>query len=181
MRSGYQPAAPYVQKQKEDHASGEHGDCAVALSQLLSSTIVMTYQVKGFHWNSRDESFYELHKFFQENYEAMDAAIDEIAERIAQMNYIVPTTFTHHLEKTLIKEVPTSIDGRQNLRVLEQWHTILEHVCNENFQKAEQVHDYGSQDIFLQQMKFHAKYGWLTRRFFSPPKEVVPDKNPKYT
>ena len=45
------------------------------------SKLLLT-KTRDYHWNVEDPRFNDLHKFFEEQYELIDASIDEIAERV---------------------------------------------------------------------------------------------------
>ena len=53
-----------------------------ALAKLLGDTYLLYIKTHGFHWNVVGEDFYQLHKLFQEQYNALFDAADTIAERI---------------------------------------------------------------------------------------------------
>src|SRR5690554_3895956 len=55
---------------------------AERLNELLANYQIMYMNVRGFHWNIRGESFFELHAKFEETYNDLLLKVDEIAERI---------------------------------------------------------------------------------------------------
>ena len=50
------------------------------LNDDLADEYVLLTKTRDYHWNVEDPRFNDLHKFFEEQYEIIDAAIDEIAE-----------------------------------------------------------------------------------------------------
>ncbi len=54
------------------------------LTTLLADEVVLYTKTRKFHWNVCGESFMELHKLFQEQYNTLEETIDEIAERISK-------------------------------------------------------------------------------------------------
>ena len=52
------------------------------LNDDLADEYVLLTKTRDYHWNVEDPRFNDLHKFFEEQYEIIDAAIDDIAERV---------------------------------------------------------------------------------------------------
>ena len=55
---------------------------AASLSKLLADTYTLYVKTQGFHWNVTGPRFHDLHKLFEEQYNELADANDEIAERI---------------------------------------------------------------------------------------------------
>src|SRR4029078_6675461 len=51
------------------------------LNDDLADEYVLVTKTRDYHWNVEDPRFNDFHKFFEEQYEIIDAAIDEMAER----------------------------------------------------------------------------------------------------
>ena len=52
------------------------------LNHVLADGNVLYIKLRKFHWNLSGDNFMELHKLFEEQYDAVAEAIDEVAERI---------------------------------------------------------------------------------------------------
>src|ERR1041384_4652697 len=50
------------------------------LNDDLADEYVLLTKTRDYHWNVEDPRFNDLHKFFEEQYELISAAVDEIAE-----------------------------------------------------------------------------------------------------
>ena len=55
------------------------------LSVVLADAVVLYTKTRKFHWNVSGESFMELHLLFEKQYNELEEAIDEIAERINKL------------------------------------------------------------------------------------------------
>lgn len=55
------------------------------LSKVLADAVILYIKTRKFHWNVSGNSFMELHKLFEEQYEKLEHSIDEIAERINKL------------------------------------------------------------------------------------------------
>jgi starvation-inducible DNA-binding protein len=56
------------------------------LNKILCDENIIYIKTKNYHWNVVGQDFSERHAFFREQYEAIDEIIDEIAERIRDLN-----------------------------------------------------------------------------------------------
>ena len=50
------------------------------LISVLADAALLYNKTRKFHWNVSGNSFMELHKLFEEHYNKLEEAIDEIAE-----------------------------------------------------------------------------------------------------
>ena len=57
-------------------------DVTAMLSAVLADSFMLYTKTRKFHWNVNGQSFMELHKLFESQYNKLEEAIDEIAERI---------------------------------------------------------------------------------------------------
>lgn len=57
-----------------------------ALHQLLADYHLYFANLRGYHWNVEGKAFFSLHAKFEELYDAAAEAIDEIAERLLQLD-----------------------------------------------------------------------------------------------
>src|SRR5207245_1906541 len=51
------------------------------LNALLADEYVLYTKTRNYHWNVVGPQFNDLHKFFGEQYEAIDDFVDDVAER----------------------------------------------------------------------------------------------------
>lgn len=77
---------------------------AVELNNLLASYQVFYTNVRGYHWNIKGVSFFELHAKFEEIYDDLVVKIDEIAERILTLGHVPHNGFSQYLQSSQIKE-----------------------------------------------------------------------------
>lgn len=77
---------------------------AQELNNLLASYQVFYTNVRGYHWNIKGVSFFELHAKFEEIYDDLVVKIDEIAERILTLGHVPNNGFSQYLQSSLIQE-----------------------------------------------------------------------------
>jgi starvation-inducible DNA-binding protein len=61
-----------------------------SLTQVLGETFGLYVQTHGYHWNVEGPQFRQLHMLFEEQYQSLWAALDEIAERIRCLGAYAP-------------------------------------------------------------------------------------------
>lgn len=81
------------------------------LNQLLADYQQFYMNLRGFHWNVKGKSFFELHLKFEELYNDINLKVDEIAERILALDGTPLHSFTDYQAISRIKEVKGLTDG----------------------------------------------------------------------
>ncbi len=81
------------------------------LNQLLADYQQFYMNLRGFHWNVKGKSFFELHLKFEELYNDINLKVDEIAERILALDGTPLHSFTDYQTISRIKEVKGLTDG----------------------------------------------------------------------
>src|SRR3954466_9962420 len=81
-------------------------DVTKLLSGVLADSVTLYTKTRKFHWNVRGESFMELHKLFEDQYNKLETAIDEIAERINKLGSNTIGTMEEFSKLTHLKESP---------------------------------------------------------------------------
>ena len=79
------------------------------LNHVLADGNVLYIKLRKFHWNLSGDNFMELHKLFEEQYDAVAEAIDEVAERISTLGGIAIGTTSEFAELSLLIENPGKI------------------------------------------------------------------------
>lgn len=79
------------------------------LNQHLSSALDLSMQAKQAHWNVKSPNFKSLHELFDALYEAINAGIDDLAERIVQLGGQAEGTAQVVTKKTYLKPLSVSL------------------------------------------------------------------------
>jgi len=69
------------------------------LAKLLADEYVLYTKTRNAHWNVTGIDFYDKHKFFESQFEALDELIDSVAERIRTLGHHPPGSLTSFLER----------------------------------------------------------------------------------
>lgn len=144
---------------KQQHAQ----KIAEELSHFLADTYVLYLKTQNFHWNVKGPDFYSLHKMFEEQYEELADAVDEIAERIRALGYHTPASFAQYSQLTSIKEERGELSAENMIEKLMKDHETLSQHASHMIPKAQKAHDEGTADLLIQRLKAHDKTAWMLR------------------
>ncbi|MGN1255363.1 MAG: Dps family protein [Prevotella sp.] len=87
-----------------------------ALAQLLADLQVHYTNLRNLHWNVKGPRFYVLHEKYEEMYNDVADKVDEVAERILQLNGTPEHRFSAYLNSAQVKELPVVKDEKTGLR-----------------------------------------------------------------
>lgn len=136
---------------------------AEALAHLLADTYLLYLKTQNFHWNVISPNFPALHKLFEEQYEELAAATDEIAERIRALGLPTPASFTQFLKLTCLKEVTKELSDKEMLKNLLSDHEAIITEIRKVNAIADAAGDEGTADLFAVRLRSHEKTAWMLR------------------
>ncbi len=139
------------------------GPVILALSRMVADTYVLALKTQGFHWNVRGMHFFELHKAFEGQYDALHEAVDELAERIRALGATAPATFAEFLQLTALHEArqQDKLSASDMVGTLAQDHRALEHRSREALRTAQAAGDEATADMLIGRMESHDKTAWM--------------------
>jgi starvation-inducible DNA-binding protein len=133
------------------------------LSEILADTFTLNLLTKNFHWNVIDPRFMMLHKFFDEQYEELNEAVDIIAERIRMLRGRTPASMQEYLNLTSVDENNTELTGDEMIRQLLREHEKVIGKLRFLIEEAEKFGDEGTADMYIQRLREHEKASWMLR------------------
>lgn len=136
---------------------------AQALKKLLADSYTLYLQTHNFHWNVTGSQFRELHLMFEEHYNELALAVDDIAERIRTLGVAAPGTYRAFAELSAIKEVDGVPESKQMIEILNQSHEIVVRSCREALKVAQNAEDESSAALISDRMRIHEKTAWMLR------------------
>ncbi len=135
-------------------------DCLLKLLCDVYSTYLRTQK---FHWNIEGKEFYSLHLLLEKQYEDLEEAIDEIAERVRSLGYPVKASFTYFKENTSIPEEKEANTASDMLQLLINSHEIVIRNARKVATFADEVADHGTVDMLGRRIGVHEKFAWMLR------------------
>lgn len=136
--------------------------CTV-LHKLLANTIVLTTKTKVSHWNVEDPRFHSLHQMFDEQYEQLSDAVDEIAERIRSLGEKTALGLKAYSEQASLKDFEKDEDANGMLKALLEDHEHIARELREAIPVAEDNGDDGTADFLTARLEDHEKTAWMLR------------------
>jgi starvation-inducible DNA-binding protein len=135
------------------------------LNRLLCDENILYIKTKNYHWNVVGSDFSERHAFFREQYEALDEIIDEVAERVRDLNGNSLGTYSEYLKNGRIKESPSDYpDDMTMISNLLAGHEQIIRILRKDADRCDdEYHDMGTNDFLIGLMEKHEKMAWMLR------------------
>ena len=135
------------------------------LSTVLADEYLLLVKTKNYHWNVTGPHFRDLHKLFDEQYEALSEVTDEVAERIRSIGEMTPATMTEWLKLSRLKETPGKHPAYMKMveDLLHDHETLIGHLRKDLDTCADDFHDMGDSDYLTGLMEKHEKMAWMLR------------------
>lgn len=144
-------------------AQDDRAAIAEALKVALADTFALYEKTHLYHWNVHGPRFGVLHPLFEEQYNALWLAVDEIAERIRALGHYAPTP----LEIETLTSIPTSNDTAPSedtmLRALLVGHETLVKSCRSCLDQADDDGDDATVDLMAKRIGYSEKAAWMLR------------------
>jgi starvation-inducible DNA-binding protein len=136
------------------------------LNRLLADEFVLYTKTRRFHWNVVGSDFGELHKFFEEQYEALDDIVDEVAERARALDVTSAGSLEEFAELTRLKEqAGKNPDAKGMLAALLADHESVIRSLRKDLETAGELGDAGTNDFLTGLMERHEKMAWMLRSY----------------
>jgi starvation-inducible DNA-binding protein len=137
------------------------------LGKGLADLHVLYIKTRNCHWNLVGARFQPLHQFFEDQYNALALAIDEVAERIRMLGGVAPGSMKEFLEMTRLEERQGSpVDGDTAIAALDADHEAIIRQLRKDIDKCtEELHDLGTAEFLTGLMRDHEKTAWMLRSF----------------
>ncbi len=141
----------------------------ILLNDFLSDLHVLYIKTRKYHWNVAGPNFMEYHKFFEKQYKAIEAEIDEVAERIRQLGGKPLATMAEFIHNTSLKEDTGTPNGTPDMfkRLLDDHEQIIRELREDVETTDEKLGDAGTADFLTGLMEEHEKHAWMLRKYLS--------------
>ncbi len=136
---------------------------ADGLSRVLADTYTLYLKTHGYHWNVTGPHFSALHVMFEEQYRALWAATDDIAERIRALGVAAPGSGSAFAAKASIAEADGAPAAEEMIKDLAAGHERLAKTAREAFPAAESADDQPTMDLLTERMVAAEKTAWMLR------------------
>ena len=139
------------------------------LNDFLSDLHVLYIKTRKYHWNVAGPNFMEYHKFFESQYKALEAEIDEVAERIRQLGGKPLATMAEFIHNTSLKEDAGTPKGTPDMfkNLLADHEQIVRELRDDVEKCADELNDAGTADFLTKTMEDHEAMAWMLRKYLS--------------
>jgi starvation-inducible DNA-binding protein len=136
-----------------------------ALNLLLADSYALMANTHYAHWNVEGPGFFALHKAFEEQYEHLFHAIDEIAERVRALDAYAMGGLRNFAAESGIDELKTPVGAKDYVAALIVAHekTITDAVALR--EAAGAAGDLESQDLAIDRITWHQKRVWMLKSY----------------
>lgn len=155
-----------------DIDTGISGESLQKITNILNDDLADEYVVltktRNYHWNVEDPRFNDLHKFFEEQYELLSAAVDEIAERVRSVGGRTRATLKEFINSSQIREDIGSYPNADTMlgNLLSDHETIIK-TLRKNINECQELNDEGTANFLTDKMEQHEKMAWMLRSFLA--------------
>jgi starvation-inducible DNA-binding protein len=136
---------------------------AEGLSRLLADTYTLYLKTHNFHWNVTGPMFNTLHLMFEQQYNELALAVDEVAERIRSLGFHAPGSYTAFAKLSSVPEAAGTPSAEEMIQQLAEGQEIVVRTAREIFPAADEANDEPTADLLTQRMQVHEKTAWMLR------------------
>lgn len=134
---------------------------AEKLNILLANYSVFYQNTRGYHWNIKGDTFFELHVKFEELYNDLVIKIDEVAERILTLGYTPEHQYSEYVKVSEISESEKESDGKKAVEnILNSFKVTLKHQ-REILDLSDDAGDEGTNALMSDYISEQEKLVWM--------------------
>ena len=142
---------------------GERREIAEGLSRLLADTYTLYLKTHNYHWNVTGPMFQTLHLMFEQQYNELALAVDQIAERIRALGFPAPATYSEFARLSSVKEEEGVPNAQEMIRKLVEGQETVVRTARTVFPTVEGANDQPTADLLTERMQVHEKTAWMLR------------------
>jgi len=137
------------------------------LEGVLADEMTLYIKTRKFHWNVAGESFMELHKLLEGQYQQIEASIDAVAERINKLGSKTIGTMAEFIECSRLKEFPNTYPSQKEMlkELLSDHETVIIQLRKDIELAADKNKDLVTADFLTGLMNLHETEAWILRRY----------------
>ncbi len=139
------------------------------LNQLTADSYGLLGQLHLAHWNVQGTDFKTLHEMFQEMYEELFVAIDDIAEQVRQLGHYAEGGLKRLAEMSNVPEAPSaqSLSAREFVTsVLLANEIVLQSAIDARNACGDDA-DPETEDLLIGRIRVHKKADWFLKSYLA--------------
>lgn len=131
----------------------------------MADTYALIGQTHICHWNVRGPSFFSLHAAFEEQYNELFVAVDEIAERIRALGALAPGGLSSLSRMAGIEEIAEDASAETMVRHLIRANEKTLADLQTARDRAGEAGDSETEDLMIARIQVHEKTVWMLRSY----------------
>jgi starvation-inducible DNA-binding protein len=132
------------------------------LNTQLADTFDMVSLVKQAHWNAKGAQFIALHKLYDELADGLLGYVDMLAERVTALGGMAMGTVRMAAATSRLADYPAElVQDLDTVRFLADQMAKLAATTRGAADQAEQLHDMGTNDLFIEIVRDLDKWLWF--------------------
>jgi starvation-inducible DNA-binding protein len=136
---------------------------AEGLERLLADTYTLYLKTHRYHWNVTGPMFQTLHLMFEQHYNELWTATDELAERIRSLGYPAPGSYEAFGKLATVKDSGDNPAAMAMVKDLVEGHEAVVRTARSLFPIASEAGDESTADLATQRLQIHEKTAWMLR------------------
>ncbi|MEZ5648131.1 MAG: Dps family protein [Alphaproteobacteria bacterium] len=136
---------------------------ADSLVKVLADTYALALKTQNYHWNVTGPAFAQYHAMFEEQYTALYAAGDAVAERIRTLGHEAPGGLGTFAKLSAIKDGSGKLSASAMIKDLIAGREAADKNCRKALEVAQKNGDEVTADLMIGKMTDHEKSTWMLR------------------
>jgi starvation-inducible DNA-binding protein len=137
-----------------------------ALNQVVADTYAMMALSHLAHWNIEGPGFFSLHKAFEDHYEDLFEAVDEVAERVRALDAYAIGGLNRLAKTAGMDEFPSGqVSQKDYVAGLIVAHEKVIDDAARARDLAGESHDLQTQDLMIKRIQWHDKTIWMLKSY----------------
>ncbi len=136
-----------------------------ALNLVVADSYALMALTHLAHWNVEGKDFFPLHKAFQEQYEDLFEAVDEIAERVRALDAYAIGGLSVLAATAQMEEFKSPMPQKDYVAALIVAHEKLVDDAVRCRDAAGETSDLQTQDLMIKRLAWHEKTLWMLKSY----------------
>ncbi len=142
----------------------KRNEIAQGLSKLLAESYTLYLKTHKYHWNVVGPNFQTLHLMFEQHYNDLALAVDEIAERIRVLDVKAPGSYTEFAKLSEIHEdTKTDTNAEEMVKNLLAGHEQVTRTAKSILPLLDGANDEGTNSLMGARIEYHEKTAWMLK------------------
>ena len=133
------------------------------LSKILANYSFLSIKTQNYHWNVTGPNFMSLHQMFEDQYNDLTQATDEIAERIRALGSKTPATIAEYSKINILSEGNKDYAADEMINDLINSHEQIVVLLKDSIESASNHGDVATEDMLVGRLAEHEKVIWFLK------------------